>query len=532
MPRNARTIIELRGTRLRVRHSSDASRDASAWIPGDSQANWDSGLRTIDEHLEAALASAGVAPGASVDVVYSSDTATITAGPAPGKPAQAVQTVLLELEQHSGADLSIQPHGATVIGSGTAAHCVAVTDPASTLDTLYRWCERAGVRMRRAIPAESVGLVGALREHLSKPAHGAALSLWIGDGASGVVLSGESGIRFVRSSSLTGDALRRALTAANSRAQAERRLTAEEADSVLMTVGVPDPDAEASVPGFSNTELRAAMQPLVQRACVDLRQSLRFGLTAEEQRSVELTLCGPASRIPGLAGFIGGVLGVAVTQQGTPSDTPLACEVLDSIGLEPSNSAGSGTDSRTAKALWAGAAAGLALSVGQFFWHSAAAEQATEASAQLAASAEQVENDKASEAALQREMLTQRRLDAAIAQHTGFGPRWPGWFVDLAQRTPTGVVLLGMNALREQGDAGAITLTGVVTPGEIEGANENERLRRFLEGLADSPLVASVELGTTRRGTVLGEGSTSFQLTVMLSAAPTTHTLAEATSDD
>ena len=92
-------------------------------------------------------------------------------------------------------------------------------------------------------------------------------------------------------------------------------------------------------------------------------------------------------------------------------------------------------------------------------------------------------------------------------------------------------MILGMSGTRNADEAGVVMMTGAIVPEAIaretgtldpdDTSTQIDHLNAFISSLKQSPLVETVELGPTRRGSALGEDATSFELSVTLYAAPT-----------
>ncbi|MEM1422879.1 MAG: hypothetical protein AAGH64_02640 [Planctomycetota bacterium] len=539
MKKTQRIIIGVHtdAVRVLVVRSNSVVRSARVSVDNDGPTGaWEDGLRGYEDALAHALDEAGVSTPCEARVVYDSPTAAISAGPTPTPGKPGANAALLELETRGGADLSLQSHASWVLGSepdGTG-YAVAATDSPLTLGTLAQFCERSGVTMLSAAPSEAVGLSGALSMYARSPHGQSRVCAWFGTWCAGVVVANPSGVRFVRSSPLTFDALTNSI-------KGLRQLDEAAAVRLLNSVGVPGSrDAIEPVERLTQADMhdvRASLQPLLQRTAVDLRQSLRFGLGKDDMEQALIRAGGEASQIAGLIPLLAELLGVRHECDRSIDEHAHLVECLDRIRLQDDERAESRAAGRVKRAIWVGAAAALGVSVAQGLL---AADEASREQASLQAlrsGATSMESILAREEAVQRIETTVSRVERAAHRSAGFGPRWTGWLVDLAERRPERVVVLGMSGMRDKADAGVFTMTGAIVPegavegGGLAGADEGSEsqmslLTSFIATLEESPLVETVELGPTRRGSALGEDATGFELTIALRAAPT---LAEAT---
>ncbi|GAB4548438.1 MAG: hypothetical protein Tsb0013_09010 [Phycisphaerales bacterium] len=502
---------------------------------------WDDGLRAYDDALTRALDEAGVTGPASARVVYDSPTATVSAGPTHAPGRDGAEAALLELETRGGADLTVQSHAAWAMGrqADGSGYCVAVTDTPLTLETLSRFVSRAGITMLSATPTEAIGLAGALAMYRQAPPHGPRVCAWFGTWCAGVVVASESGVRFVRNSPMSLDALAHAMAGSGVDGN---RLSSADTRTLLHEVGLPDTDYSGALPsGCTDVNLheaRASIQPLLQRTAVDLRQSLRFGLGKNEMEHARILAGGETSRVRGLVPLIAEFLGIESEVDSSLDDLSHVLEAIDRLRLVDDDQADSVHNGRLRRALWIGAAAALGVSVAQGLLAMDESSRNQEALSTLRAGTMSMAGITQRAEALEQEEISLARVERAINASVGFGPRWPGWLVDLADRCPERVVILGMSGTRAENDAGAVTMTGAVLPGQVlnpeprpssvdagdtptpAADNQMDVLSAFITSLESSPLIDRVELGTTRRGSALGEQATSFELTVTLRGAP------------
>ncbi len=562
MKNRQRIIIGVHADAIRVqtlRAGKIAKRSCVRVVNVNASDAWEDGLRAYDDALSKALEDTGVSAPCEARVVYEAPTAAVSAGLTNASGRAGADAALIELETRGGADLSIQPHASWVVGSceDNKALCVAVTDTALTLDTLTRFLERAGVEMLSCTPSEAVGLAGALSLHRDSAVSGPRLCAWFGEWSSGVVVASSEGVRFVRSSPLTLDALVHAMTGIGDH---DNTLTSDDAFELLSEFGIPDADSNTRWPeqlrSLNVHAARAAIQPLLQRTAVDLRQSLRFGLGKDEMEHASMHVGGQASRIGGLLPLVSELLGVSQPHEAHFDDEAHTLSAIDRLALVDPDRLSHTKAKAVRKALWIGSAIAIGVSVGQGMMAMDEGAGARESLVALRSGSTSIEAIQQRDAVIIAKETLIGSVDRAITTSAGFGPRWPGWLIDLADRRPERIVVLGMSLSREESDAGLVTMNGAVIPQAFmdaatestaapEGTEDAEPevvttdrqmdlLSGFIASLEASPLVAGVELGPTRRGSALGADATSFQLTVTLRAAPTLadlSTIAEASNE-
>ena len=533
MKKRQRILIGIHADHVRVHTLRNGRIDRSACVPFEHDAasdTWDDGLRCCDGALTQALEEAGVATPCEARVVYDSPTAAVSAGPTPASGNAGAQAALLELETRGGADLSLQAHAAWTLGSERdgSGYCVAITDSPLTLDTLSLFCERAGVTMLSATPSEAVGLSGALAMHARATDEASRVCAWFGSWCSGVVVADTQGVRFVRSSPLTQDALVGSLSAV-------RGLDRALATKMLQDIGVPGSDQASDPQAWSSRvdmhDARASIQPLIQRTAVDLRQSLRFGLGKDAIEHATVRAGGDATAIVGLVPLIGELLDIRHDIARTFNEHEHVVEAVDRLRLVDDGRSERTKGGRVQRALWSGAAAALGVSGAQGLMAMDEASREQAALTAMRAGETNMEAIYAREETAERLEVQLARVERAAQASAGFGPRWPGWLADLAERCPERVVILGMSGTRNADEAGVVMMTGAIVPEAIaretgtldpdDTSTQIDHLNAFISSLKQSPLVETVELGPTRRGSALGEDATSFELSVTLYAAPT-----------
>jgi Tfp pilus assembly protein PilN len=304
---------------------------------------------------------------------------------------------------------------------------------------------------------------------------------------------------------------------------------------LLFDIGIP----RRGQPIASDFNLQAdnilpLMQPVVQRYVIETRQTLRFTFDEATISRTVVRIAGAGTRIPGIAKALENQLEIAVEQldaTATDSETELLGEFADAIdrgfALLPRSEVARRMHSRLTKATWRGAAAaGVTLtclgailiadrtSVERRFGdlqsrldskerHDALKQQAADLSTTIASA--------------------QGVLNLAFGERVG----WKAMLADLSQLAGEDVRLTEVAGKTSTPDRPgcSLTLRGMTTSTHTAQsspapADTKDPLARLIQRLSASPLVADVQVLSSRSGN--GEDLTQqvFELLVQLRSLP------------
>ena len=283
--------------------------------------------------------------------------------------------------------------------------------------------------------------------------------------------------------------------------------------------------------------LGVPLQPVLQRLVIELKQSIRFGLSAEARGSAELELAGPGAGVPGLAEILSCGLGLPVTLSIEESVT---CESTGDIAtvrvlgaaapkLIPQEIAASNLARRTGRALLVGGVIGvlgIVIDAGHS-WTQLRAANATLETMDVAAFGEgaSVVATRDTTVAAQAGV---HGADARIAVQLGEAAPFGAMMRALAALTPKEVELQSMD-FRESAEGVECVLRGVVAGDSEE--SETTRFRRYTDALQECPLVLETQLGETRRILDGDSPSLSFGITLRLVTLPESGRMLAAASE-
>jgi len=307
-------------------------------------------------------------------------------------------------------------------------------------------------------------------------------------------------------------------------------LTVEEARALLGRAGAPEPDEEIDpARGILGSGVMPLIRPALQRMVVEVRQSIRFGLSEEERASARLSLAGHGSHAPGLGEAIAHECKLTFERASAPTglDAPSA-EVgpLSALAswagapaqdLAPARVRQERTLRRVRNGLWAGA--GVAAGFVALSWLGADAGLREARDRLDALERELTSSDEAASTA--RTLAATRRglthAEGRIMEEFGEAIDAPAVLSAVAQVTPASVQLSDLS-LGESSEGPTLSLRGsAMSQG---GADATTQVRSYLDALASLPVVETCRLGSTRRQIIQGRDATSFEITVGLRGGP------------
>lgn len=560
---SSRVIIEVSPSLLQVtvlrgeqvtgsrRHETGNGEWPASWMPALEA------LRTTLNEMVQGLACGG---GQTTIVYHAPTTLTaVSSCAASAGRAASLTAAKLQLSSVAAFTLSANPYDACTLfrdaqsaasAGGGQLHTIAAADTEETVAALTSWAESAGLRVEGLIPAQAMAVVAAT-ESLSAPKHGGPdnlqAALWL-DRHSGVLVVGSTGrLHFVRTLSTGTESLVDALVkpmrsrgaAGEPGTDSEPRavtLDRASAGNLLAVTGIPQPDQSLDgLPGFDGACVLPGLQPSLQRIAVEIKQSMRFGVSEEQRSGATLRLCGPGARIPGLAEAIGRLASIALApaDQAAPGNhAPSTTEKLHRVGsavplLRSRQTAERVLTRNLRKAMLCGvgvAAAFLAVSAAGAF-----AELDRERT-RLAA----VKIHNAGDAALDdvqgrtfEAVQSAASLRSRISERVGQAPEWSAALAAIARSMPGSIRVLDLSLSRGGGAGAAPTDTRTGSICTLRGysraprvSEAAESIREFTDVLGRAAIIENVRLGATQRTMFRGMDVQTFELTIGLVDLP------------
>ena len=278
----------------------DLSNDPTAWAKA---------VRSTGTELKEIVTELN-AEGASVRILYRSPAQSVDlASFALRTSQQACAAAILPLAESlpysvNSAILKAVSVGRDARGADRRWHIVVGAERSDVVRAIIEMVESAGLEFDSVTPIDSAIIAGIVRRALAYagPQHG---WLHFGKHSSFFVLGGGGRVRFVRSIGLGTETIVQTLTRPIRIGDEPVTLDREAAQQIFYGHGIPDTDdvLDESLQ-LTRRHIMPQIQPVLQRYVVELRQSLRFGLSEEERRAIEITVSGPGSTITGLAELI------------------------------------------------------------------------------------------------------------------------------------------------------------------------------------------------------------------------------------
>ncbi len=429
-------------------------------------------------------------------------------------------------------------------------HVLATCENGANLQMISDLCTEAGLRVTRLIPGEALNLWICVRSLMSEDEGVARGVLWIGEHSSVLAARAGGALKFVRILSLGTENLIEAMCrplrvrVTGALQPEEFALSHTQARAILAQFGIPSPGTVLDeARGVDASALLPVIQPVLQRLAIEIKQSLRFGLSEEQRAAMILHVDGPGSIIARLGELIGRQAGV-VAHTGASIGLPVSAGEAEPATITAYNAlvgckvalvsraeAQRRTVRRVSAALWAGTACSMGLiAFGALSARSAQHNELAVLSTLASGSSTSGQSSAMSTDAATRILSkagtirsAQGRIAEALGQHTDFGAALRA----IAQATPPGFSITRIDLTDE--DRGAVALiTGQAQAGDDQRFAES--LKGFTAALTRSPAIASVTLGGTGRLTAngananansRGEPSHRFELTLSLVALPT-----------
>jgi Tfp pilus assembly PilM family ATPase/Tfp pilus assembly protein PilN len=520
-----------------------SSRRISVELPWEAT-SWAKAVRAAGDKLKAAVEDMSVA-GAPARVVYRS-------------PTQAVDLASFELRSATQACAAATlPCLESLPYSGTAALCEAVAVGRDRSGPNRRWhvvvaadrldivrsvvetVEGAGLVFESAIPLDAPIMAMLIRRALK---HQGTQHGWLhfGKHSSFFIIGGQGGIRFERSIALGIETIVQSLTRPIRLPDEEPiELDAETAKKIVHEKGIPETDeAVHENPRLTRGHIMPQIQPVLQRYVVELRQSLRFGLPENERDSIDITVSGPGSTVPGLLELIAWELKLKIAAdtkyaafdyrspagQGSELvDAVADRHFLDCLNIQPGDTANRRQIGRLRRWMWAGAAAALVVVAFDGIRLGARLGHTRQEEANLQASAAELQSLEKTHHKLSAARVAMGRLELALAEEIGARSDLRAILHELSRLAPESVRLNSMRFTRKDKVMEA-RLYG--RAGQV-GEGDRTELESFIEAIQDSPIFVDAELKNVEVGAAGDRTGQRFEAIFDVILAPEAAVFAE-----
>lgn len=273
----------------------------------DWEGIWSDGLMRLDQPLKQILSRFSSRSLPSATLIYQSPTVTQQVHTFDLHPEAAREAALAKIRDGIGlsdpvqscllSDPSVQTDSATVL---------VYSEREEQLRSMYAWLNRCGISVKSLVPT-SVAMMETAAKIAANTEPDTAV-FYLGTDVSVLAYATESGIKLIRSAEIgyrklvTGYMQAFSCESAGG-AKDERPASAEhnadaavEAAKMLFVHGIPMKNND-----INGIELRSTvlpiLAPVLQRFCIEIKQTFRFGLR-EERMPKNLMITGPGASIP------------------------------------------------------------------------------------------------------------------------------------------------------------------------------------------------------------------------------------------
>lgn len=569
------TIVEITPTRLElavVSGSSVQQRRVERYNPPAPGTDWAETLRTRHATLQGWVSELGLR-GSPATVLFTSPTAvaSLPACPAAAGAAGIQRAAVLALAESAGYPIADNPVSTAILftdaraiekpgqagaggagGAGGApqkmAHTLCAVETDANCSLLSNWIASCGLTPARLLPATAAPIARLVERTARKSkAAGDTLhsTLWFGEHESFFIVGDNAGIVLFRALSVgienIVEALLRPITPRSGEsggpdATPREPITIDRAAArtLLDRSGVPLPaDVIDERNGFTGASVLPLMNSVLQRFSVEIKQSLRFGLSDKQRAAVAVTVDGPGARLPRIDAALSQLCGVAVSvpQRETPAPagerSSSTCGNIDAviqtpapaITLLPAATQQAQIKTRARRSLWTGVAVSAAMVAAYGGW------VYTELSASLAradalrAQAEHATRADEAERAASAASARAKAANAYVSRAVGSSPDVAAVLALLGDATDAKTSLESVD-IREAETGWVCHINGLMQAGDDKAFAD--AVKTYTENLARSPLVAGVKLGAAARTKMGDIEAHRFDLTIELVEVPYT----------
>jgi Tfp pilus assembly PilM family ATPase len=416
-------------------------------------------------------------------------------------------------------------------------HFLAAADAEARAAAVTAAVEAAGLTVERLIPAEAVCLTDAIRAAAGQGEIGDFTAVvWIGEHSTTLAVAEHNRLLFVRSIATGSESLAEVLCRPLRPRQADAQpvqLNHDAARALLFSAGVPAPDAQITGhPTLAGSSLLPHLQPVLQRLSIEIKQSLRFGVSENDRARIRLRLAGPGAAIPGLGESIARATGFpfdaeseAHAPDGADSSTGGLIAALSRcpnlrLALMPAKVHSAWELRRSRKALVVGALVALG-----YVGYETIDTQMSIASekARLVSITTTLESDQGPMALRQQTMAAyQQVVDAEhrVSTRLDQAADWSAVLESIAELAPLQIRITGLDMHQDAAQPGNATLTLKAYVRAEEVPDTAGLIHGFVERIEGVPIVSSVRLNSAQRVSVAGHDAQSFDLNIGVVAVP------------
>ncbi len=526
---------------------------ASLRVPLDlsnEPTTWAKAVRGVGSKLKEIVKELD-ADGASTRVLYRSPAQSVDLHSFAIRTAsQACAAAVLPLADSLPYSLSSANLEAVVVGRDAGGadrrwHVVVGADRSDVIRAIVEMVETAGLKFDSATPIDAAIIAAVVRSALAYagPQHG---WLHFGKHSSFFVLGGGGRVRFVRSIALGTETIVKALTRPI-RTPDDQPINLDHvtAQRIFYEHGIPETDDVIDETlQIRRRHIMPQIQPVLQRYVVELRQSLRFGLSEEERKAIEITVSGPGSTVPGLSELIAWELNLklaidtrysgydfrAPAGDGSELHDALSnTKFLDRLNLQPADAALRRQAGRLRRWLWTGAAAAIVVIALDTVQIGSKLTEARHRADALTIAASQVLGMKETHTRLLAAGAALEEVEQTIAAEAGAAINMRAILQELSAATPASIKLNSLRVART-GDIVMVRLHGRAI--EINTANGQTEVGTFITALRASSLFRDAGLRDVERGSFAEGNGERFEASFEAVLAPHISAIQVASGDE
>lgn len=495
--------------------------------PAENEANWSNELRPLDEPLANLCRELKLARGSRATIIYHAPTVAceLVSVSASASAAAAMQAAVLSLREGLAGEASEWLTACRVIhtdppesGEPAKTHALAVADRRSTSETIAAFAERAGLIVRKQIPAKAALLGAAVNEVLQGAAGDKMTVVAMSDQVTIISSAQKRSLIFARSVDFGYAQLLEAIMRGSGAGGTEGTIEREAACRVLFSVGIPKRGQILdSLTGLKSEAVLPGMQSAIQRYVVETRQTLRFMLAEGELARASIHLSGPGAMIPGIAGVLTGQLDLPIERIDNRADpegptvgaedqrgdlATLAEGDEHLMAIAPPSASRRRDRKRRSAALCLGAAAAALVIAGDVVLNLNAAASLSTTHAVLAPKVEEMSARQRRIAEAATVAATVAAAEDVVLGAIGNRPDWLASLGALTRLAGDSIRLVDVNGSfpPEAGFRPVLVLKGIATPvgGVPVSGTSGDPLAQYIERLSKYPLVRSAQLVSTR----------------------------------
>jgi Tfp pilus assembly PilM family ATPase len=275
--------------------------------PRDWAAIWEDGFMGLDQPLRQLMSRFSSRSVGHATLIYHSPTVTQQVYTFENDQSAMREVGELKIRESIGYNDPIESY--ILSGTNKGDHdttLLVYSEREEQLRSLYAWLNRSGVRVQSLVPASAVTMHAASKVALAAEPDTAVF--FLGADVSVMAYASSSGIHLIRSAEIGYrkliDGYMQALHAdsesssdnEHSDSTNKKTISSVKALRMLLEHGIPVNPVEIDGVDLRTTVL-PVLAPVLQRFCIEIKQTFRFGLNGVDIPK-NLMLCGPGAAIP------------------------------------------------------------------------------------------------------------------------------------------------------------------------------------------------------------------------------------------